>query len=636
MGKKKDIVPSSNADSIVAPPLSPTPPVPSQEAGLEYDLRQIYAEDDGKLPDLYTLEKARSNRLRTVLISLVFFFGLLAATAWAGFFVFQPGAFRGEGVKVSVAAPTALVAGGTGTLKIRYVNGERVPLGSFEIAATLPEGFHMISATPPPLEGTRWIIGSLASGQSGEIEIVGTVDGAVGTPLAFSAYGTYIPANFNSEFQAVGSLATVVGDSVLKLTVSGPDRTPAGEPVTYLVRYENAGDVTITGAAAELTLPPDLLVESVTPAQRIEDRRVPLPDVLPGASGEISIRGSYASDASGQRTVSATAGVLASDQHLAVYARAEGRTDVVGGDLVLTAVTNGVSGEGRVNFGDTLRTTLTYENRGSVDLTGVEITLVYEARPTAGGSLLKFDTFADESAGVRTDGRVTWTKKEVARLAKLAPGDEGTIDVRVDLADAPFTLTDRAYVVDVSAEARVAKVGDLSVGRAVKSAKTTLKLNSNVRFGAAVRYFNDDDLAVGTGPVPPRVGATTTYRVFWTADNSLHELTGLTLRVPLPAGVTYAERGQASAGEVHFDTASSTVVWTLNRMPESVSRLDGSFDVRIVPTSADAGKILPLSGPLTFEALDAIAGGLIVRTMEPLDTNLDTDPQVSGKGKVIE
>ena len=71
-------------------------------------------------------------------------------------------------------------------------------------------------------------------------------------------------------------------------------------------------------------------------------------------------------------------------------------------------------------------------------------------------------------------------------------------------------------------------------------------------------------------------------------------------------------------------------------MPESVTRLDGSFDVRIVPISVDAGKILPLSGPLTFEALDAIAGGLIIRTMEPLDTNLDTDPQVSGKGKVIE
>lgn len=621
-------------DAVVEPPPPPAPV--STEADLEYDLRQIYAGDDGNMPDLHTLEKARSNRLRTALIALVFFFGLLAATAWAGFFVFQPGAFRGEGVKVSVAAPAPLVAGGMATLKIRYVNGERVALGSFEIAATFPEGFHMISATPPPIEGTRWIIGSLGSGQSGEIEVTGTVDGAVGTPLAFSAYGTYIPANFNSEFQSVGSLTTGVADSVLKLSVSGPDRTPAGEAVTYLVRYENAGDVTLSGAAVELTLPPDLLIESVTPAQRVEDRRVPLPDILPGASGEIAVRGSYASEASGQRIVSATAGVLAPDQRLAVYARAEGRTDVVGGDLVLTAVTNGVSGTGRVNFGDTLRTTLTYENRGSVDLSGVDITLVYEARPTAGGSFLNFETLSDESAGVREGGRVTWTKTQIARLAKLAPGDEGTIDVSINLADAPFSLSDRAYAVDVSAEARVAKVGDLPVGRAVKSAKTTLSLNSDLRFGAATRYFNDDDLAVGTGPVPPRVGATTTYRVFWTADNTLHELTGLTLRVPLPPGVAYAERGQASAGEIRFDTASSTVVWTLNRMPESVTRLDGAFDVRIVPTAADAGKILSLTGPLSFEATDTAAGGIIVRTIEPLDTNLETDPQVSGKGNVIE
>ncbi len=615
---------------------APAPTGPAEPQGsLDEELRQIYAGDDGSLPDLQAFDRGRANRLRNALIALVFFFGLLAVTAWAGFFVFQPGAFRGEGVKVSISTPAPFQAGGAAVVKIRYVNGERVPLGSFEIAATLPEGFHMIDATPPPIDGTRWVVGTVGSGQSGEIEVRGTVDGAMGMPLAFSAYATYIPANFNSEFQSVGSFSGSVNDSVLKLALSGPDRIPAGEPATYIVRYENAGSAPLANASVEFALPADFLLESVTPARREEDKRVALPEIAPGASGEISIKGSYASEASGGRTVGATAGVSGGDLQFLTYARAEGTTDVVGGDLVLTAVTNGVTGAGRVNFGDPLRTSVTYENRGSVDLSGVEITLVYEARPVQGdASLLRFDTLQDDAHGVRKGGRITWTKREVARLVKLAPGDEGTIDVQVTLADAPFALADRAYAVDVSAEARVAAVGDLKVGRTVKSAKTTLTLNSDLRFGAMARYFNDDDLAVGTGPVPPRIGATTTYRVYWTAANTLHALNGLQLRVPLPPGVAYAERPQASAGDLRYDAASSTVIWTLNRLPDSVTAFDGAFDVRVVPAAGDLDKILPLTGQITLEATDPVAGGIIVRTADPLDTNIDGDPQVAGKGKV--
>ncbi len=610
-------------------------PAPADEAVVE-DLRAIFKDEDGNLPDFQSLERARAHRLRTLLVALVVFFGLLAAAAWAGFFVFQPGAFRGEGVKVAVSTVGPLAAGDAATVRIRYANGERVVLGSFELTATLPEGFRMAEAVPPPIEGTRWLIGALGPGQSGEIEIRGTVEAGVGAPLAFSAYATYVPANFNSEFQAVGSTTALVEAATLRLGVSGPDRTPAGEPVTYLLRYENTGDEPLAGASVELSLPAEFLLESVSPERRVEDGRVPLPDLAPGQAGEITVRGSFASEASGQRTVSATAGVVAPDKRFLAYARTEARTEVVAGDLVLTAVTSGISGAGRINFGDVLRTTVTYENRGAVDLHGVEVTLVYEARPVRGEtSPLILSELRAEPAGERDGSRVTWTRTEIARLDRLGPGDEGAVDVEVPLASAPFSLEERGYAVDVWAEAKVARVGDLDAGRAVKSAKTTLTLNSDLRFASRARYFNDDDIAVGTGPVPPRVGATTTYRISWTAENTLHELTGLTLRIPLPPGVAFGERINVSAGELRYDAASSTAVWTLNRMPPSVTRLDGEFDVRIVPTDADVGKVLPLTGAWTLEATDEAAGGLIVRTAGPLDTTLEGDPQVAGKGVVI-
>lgn len=602
-----------------------------KEETLDEELRTIYADDSGKLPNLKSLDRAPSNRTRTILIGLVAFFGLLAAAAWAGFFLFQPGGFEGQRVRVAVTSAEPFVAGAPATVKVRYTNGERVTLGSLEMTVTLPSGFRMTSAEPAATEGGRWVLGTLGSGQSGEITIRGDVVAGVGESLAFSAYATYIPGNFNSEFQAVGALQSPVNDAVLRLAVSGPDRVPAGEPTSYVVRYQNQGEQPFVGGAVELVLPPDYLPEAITPAPRDEDKRVVLPDLAPGAEGEITLTGAFASEASGPRTIGAVGGLLA-ENRFARYATASSTTEVVGGALVLTTVTNGIVSGGRVAFGNMLRTTLTYENRGTVDVSNVELSLVYEPRPS--GALLRFDTLVDENNGTRSGNTITWTKREIPRLAKLAPGDEGSIDVQLQLTDAPFTLSDRNYGVDISAEAKVAKIGDLASGRIVKSAKNVLSLNSDVACTIEARYFNDDEIAVGSGPVPPKVGSPTTYRIFWSIKNTLHELTNLAIRFPLAAHVRYGERVQASAGETRYSSSSSTVTWTLNRLPQGVTTANGEFDLIFEPSEDDAGKVVPLTGALSCESMDAAAGGVIVQGVEPLTTNLDGDPQAEGRGTV--
>lgn len=602
-----------------------------QDESLDQELRTIYADEDGAMPDLRTVDRAQTNRLRNVLIGLVIFFGLLATAAWAGFFLFQPGAFRGEGIRMTVTSAEPFVAGDEAVVKVRYTNGERVALGAFEVTVTLPDGFTMTSAEPAPTEGLRWVRGAVGSGQSGEIVIRGKVTEGIGSILPFSAYASYIPAGFNSEFQTVGALQATVTDAVLGLAVSGPDKIPAGDAATYVVRWENRGDQALADAVVELSLPADFLPELITPEPRVEDKRIVLNELTPGASGEITILGAYASEASGAHNVAAGAGVLR-DQHLSRYASASTTTDVVGGALVLTTVTNGIASSGRVAFGNRLRTSLTYENRGTVDLTGVEITLVYEPRPATG--LVQFDTLNDELDGVRRDGRITWTKNEIPRLAKLAPGDEGTIDVDVVLANKPGSLTDRLYGIDISAEAKIAKIGDLPSGRVIKSGKNMLAVNSDLECLVEARYFNDDEIAVGSGPVPPRVGSATTYRLFYTLTNSLHELTNLVLRVPLAPRVRFAERVQTSAGEVRYDATSSTVVWNLNRLPVGIASVDGSFDLLFEPSEEDVGRVPPLTGLLSCEALDASAGGVIVHQFDSLTTNLDGDPQAEGRGTV--
>ena len=62
---------------------------------------------------------------------------------------------------------------------------------------------------------------------------------------------------------------------------------------------------------------------------------------------------------------------------------------------------------------------------------------------------------------------------------------------------------------------KVGKIGETEVDMTIKSNEIVVDINTGMVFKAEARYFNDDNIAVGSGPLPPKVGETTKYRIFW-------------------------------------------------------------------------------------------------------------------------
>jgi hypothetical protein len=151
------------------------------------------------------------------------------------------------------------------------------------------------------------------------------------------------------------------------------------------------------------------------------------------------------------------------------------------------------------------------------------------------------------------------------------------------------------------------------------------RLNSDLRLQEQIRYFNDDNFPVGSGPLPPQVGEKTQFKVYWTLSNNIHELSEARVTLALPAYVSWDGDHRTNVGNLYYDDLSRQVVWEIGRLPLSVYRVDAEFSIGLVPTAGDQGKILVLSPGSLASAMDTETKAVINHKSSPKTTKLEDD-----------
>lgn len=608
------------------------------------ELMEIYKEEDGEMPDMSKIYRRKRSKVKVILVGLVVFFAFLAALSWAGFFFFnQNKSFTGERVDLEIETPSSAASGETVEYKIKYNNGEDVPLGQAEIAVKLPDNFVVDKTDPVTAEGgNSWQIGSLAAGESGEIKIDGVLRGEINSLAAIQAVMTYKPGDFNSEFQKVATGVTKLDQSVLDVWLSGPERILAKSETSFKVKYKNNSEADIDNVRIFVDSPDDFSFKEKKDDEEVSSWE--FPKLAAGEEKEFEFKGSFGTTAEGEREFKVKIG-LADGENFYVQKEDNFKTDVLTGAMLVTLIANGDSKDRTLGFGDTLNYSIVYQNKDKAEIGDVEIKMTFNSTSRNNKMLLDWTTLKDDKdgdiVGVQVtpelrEGTITWTKKQIPTLAKLAPGAEGSIDFQIKLK--PFSefkdWDTKDFEVKSSATAKIGKMGGEAKEELIESNPIDLKINSDLSLAAAARYFNSDDIAVGSGPLPPEVGKTTAYRIFWEISNSLHEIENIKVSSVLPKNVVWSNKSDLQAGEIKFDEATREVSWTLNRMPVDVKNLGANFEVTITPAESDKGKLITLISGTKLQATDKSTGGTIAKSGGNLTTNLDGDISAAGKGVV--
>ncbi len=598
------------------------------------ELKAIYAEQDGAMPDLTQLERGGHSRLTRFLTRAILVLVVISAAAWGGFFVWNRGWFRdAELLKTSIEGPREARAGEEVRYTIRYENAGRVPVAALEMKLHLPLNFRLLSASPAPTEDAMWTLGSLTPSSDGAITLTGVFRSEVPSSETIQAFFTYRPANFSSDFQDIQAVTVAVDDSAVDIAVTGPEKALSGDEVTYAVNTQNSGPTAVERVRITAALPADFALVSAEPPPTSPDAaQWTIERLAPGQLMAITLTGRYTSSASGEQTLTARAGFLDEGGIVLAQAAGEAKTDVLGGSASFHLVVNGSTADQAVDLGQALRVSIDYANNSNETIEGLAFALSLEP---AGGKALPVDWTAVELDGaVRTGNTITWGSAAVPAFARFTPNASGVIDLSIPmLAAIPPASADR-FTMKLTAS--LAKVGSIVSPRSIETSPIAIALNSDLTASAEARYFTEDGEPLGTGPLPPEAGQTTSYRIVWKLANTLHALTSVTMTANLPPDAAWTERGLADIGTIRFDPVTRLVTWTISRLPTEVAAAQASFDVAITPDENDVGAFFKLTNATAVEAVDAATGDRLSRALDILTTELPADPGAAGKGVVVE
>lgn len=565
--------------------------------------------------------------------------GLIAAASLAGWFFFNR-AERFSGTKVSLAVkPTAEVASGSAiSIAIEYSNQEPVDLVQSEIAVEYPSGFTFSQADQPSLNefNNAFSIGTIKTGHRGTLTISGTIIGAVDTTAEFSATLTYRSANFNSDFQTKAAGRTKITSSILGLKLTGPNKLTPGASATWTITYTNTSDQDLDKVQIEAIYPNQLTISKTKPTADERNAVWRVDRVAKGDKGQIEVTGTVNGTLGDSLTLLVRVGLVRATNTVDLQDEQSLLVILVNTGLTTTVAVNGATDQGTADAGDTLNYTIRVANKGDVEVNDITVTVSLTGQP------LKFETLQNPMlAEVSTENQtLTWTKLELAALSLLKPGQEAALNFSI--ATAPGLVIAKDSDKDPNVTATVTTTSPaLAVNTNTASGATVFITKFRTVFGLATeaRYYADDGTAYGAGPLPPKVGQPTTYRIIWNITNTTSEATDMVVSATLPNSVFWTGQNVGrDAGDIIFEPTTREVRWTLNKVPAGTGsrlpKLTANFDVSITPTADQVGTVVVLSEISSASAVDAYSGASINVTAPSLTTDLLTDPQAAGKGKV--
>ncbi|MDO8261208.1 MAG: hypothetical protein Q7T50_07015, partial [Candidatus Magasanikbacteria bacterium] len=615
----------------------------SHDEEVEKSLNEIYHDDNGEVVDVQKIKILKKRGFFFWFFSFIFTVAFVGGLGYGFYyFIYKNIGSNAKAVEFSIEGKTEVIAGEEFIYTLKYKNSINVGINNLQVTVVYPTNFIVsdINPQPAPEKNSVWNIPFLGPGQTGEIKVRGRIIGAENELSVISGYVTYMPENFSSEFKREATLTTVVKDVGIDFDFDYANIALAGQESEIVMFFESKDNNFINNF--RLTVEPQDNIEilsSEKKAEEVDNKKLAKNTLIrPGVwqidevldeQRELTIKYKILQKVSDKQEIVLNFEQVGADNKSFRFFQKKIELDVMNNDLNVNLIINGSRSDQGVGLGDTLNYSIVYSNRGETEMKDIVI------MATLDSEYLNWDTLADKNNGQVKRSTITWTKDQIPNLASLTKNSEGSIDFSIKLAKSGSSSEGGNYEVKSYAQFNI---GSLSDGKKEsednRSNVIVNKINSDLKISESVRYFSEDNIPVGSGPNPPKVGENTTYKVYWKLENTIHELDELAVRVKLPAYVTWNNKVQVTAGVMNYDSGTNEVLWHIGRLPSSINQAYGEFSIGITPGQNDLNKILILTPGSKVSALDAETGAEIGLSTKAQTTKLDGDEIGAGDGIV--
>lgn len=607
---------------------------------LRAELKKIYTDQRGDLPDFSKIEKIGDSRVWKRLAVLFFVSGILLSLLWGGFFILGQSSKTADDIKITFAGPSdiAPIKEYEFTVTAQNVSSMDLVRATFEL--NLPPNFFLTSSNPELDLQHRTSIGILAQKEKKQISFKGYFLAKEKETVSLSGGVVYHPQNFNATFESDGSYTATVTDGPFTGSVDGPDKLLSGDEAEFNLSYAIKEGEKVDNPAISVQLPPGFVITTST-LQRLQGAVWPAVFAKDSREGAVDFKGLFSADIQGQQEVIFLLGVMKDNKFYATK-EIKAPVELLGSEMDIGVQLNGLALADSptttyLHFGDLLTYSIDLKSKSTETLKNVRVLAHLEAEPELNGdTVVLWPSAISSPAGTVENKVLTWTARDFSSFRSFKPSASEHVEGSVRLRAGPFPISLTDYHLRFWVEVAMDGVGRIAKSRHLTTKVVDIVLLSDTAFQSEARYFAEDGVVLSTGPLPPRVDQTTTYRVRWNIENSLHELENVNVSEMLGDNVTLTGKNLIPAGTFSFDGSTKTVSWSLNRWPTTIKNLEISFEVALKPNAKEIGTTPELTSASVFKAKDTVTQTDINLTAPALSTNITNDAFAVGKAMVQE
>lgn len=159
-------------------------------------------------------------------------------------------------------------------------------------------------------------------------------------------------------------------------------------------------------------------------------------------------------------------------------------------------------------------------------------------------------------------------------------------------------------------------------------------LASVLKVESRAYYNSPQGDQLGAGPLPPLVGLPTNYWIFLEA-NSDGDFNNFIYSAKLPKGVEWTGNLSILAGELDYNKDSRQIIWRIPLIEAGLSDYRASFELQLIPTADQTGKILPFLSGAKYSAQEINGAKIKINEQSNIpDADLEYDTINKGQGKI--
>lgn len=553
-----------------------------------------------------TKDVLADGRLRSVFIAAIgISFAAIIGVSIILYVKYQRSFFTEENVVLTMHIAEAVVSNRETEVVLTIENKNRAQLDDVDIIVRYGQYFQPTEAQKDFQGGKdeRGLItiGTIDPNSTREVVLRGTFAAPENDVESISANLRYTPQRSDKQRATESQVSTTVTSSPIIATIISEKEVVSGNLVDLIVEYRNASEETIENVFLTMQYPPGFSFIESDPGVSQDQNIWSLGTLSADEKGTIRIRGAVTGNVDNVENISASLSVGAGAEEVA-YSRATHAYRVIAAPVTLVQSVIGDT-DGVIRAGQHIEYDISFKNTGDTPLRDVVLRLFIDGEAPDYESLhLKTGGFYD-----RAKREIVWKASDVPALGVLNPGDMGKVGFTVTMKNIlPVdTLDDKNFTVTT-----VMSLDSNDVSSTIRENKNIL---SNARIiKVAAKPLIDAKIEHLLGPLPPRVGLGTTYRVTLRAGSVNNDLHNVVVKGLVPSGIDFVPQAEAEKPPVVLNERSNEFIWNIGKIDSGTGVItplkEAVFDIVLTPSVNDVNALPSLIKGGLMTGHDAFLG----------------------------